>query len=360
VSRPVIHQVLIGASEGDAITQMALSLRNELRRFADSEVFAIWRHGQHMQDECLDLADYPRSGDVNVTMYHSSIGWHEMTTFLRSRTEKIAISYHNITPSHIYSEYNPDFAADLDLGRQDLLELKNRVVLAVADSEFNASDLASFGYEDVHVVPAGFSPSRLTHEEYDLALLEQMASRFPNGYVVAVGQILPHKRIEQLIETLHLMNSTYWGNIGLVICGVARQELYRVAVNKFHHHCAMVDVLFAGQVTNQQLSTLIRGARVYLGMSDHEGLSIPPVEAMSMGVPVVVKGAAAIPETVANGALVLPADSGPILAAEAVHEVLHNDELRWSLIYRGFQRARELESLAPSTRTAELLLAAAQ
>ena len=95
-------------------------------------------------------------------------------------------------------------------------------------------------------------------------------------------------------------------------------------------------------------------------MSDHEGLSIPPVEAMSMGVPVVVKGAAAIPETVANGALVLPADSGPILAAEAVHEVLHNDELRWSLIHRGFQRAKELESFAPSTRTAELLLAVAQ
>jgi len=360
VSRPVIHQVLIGASEGDAITQMALSLRDELRRFADSDVFAIWRHGQKMQNECIDLADYPSSGNVNVTMYHSSIGWHEMTMFLRSRTERIAISYHNITPSHIYSEYNPDFAADLELGRQDLLELKNRVVLAVADSEFNASDLVSFGYHDVQVVPAGFTPSRLTHEEYDLGLLQQMALRFPNGYVVAVGQILPHKRIEQLIETLHLMNSTYWGNIGLVICGVARQELYRAAVNKFNYRCAMADVLFTGQVTNQQLSTLIRGARVYLGMSDHEGLSIPPVEAMSMGVPVVVKGAAAIPETVANGALVLPADSGPILASEAVHEVLHNDELRWSLIYRGFQRAKELESLAPSTRTAQLLLAATQ
>jgi glycosyltransferase involved in cell wall biosynthesis len=84
------------------------------------------------------------------------------------------------------------------------------------------------------------------------------------------------------------------------------------------------------------------------------------VEAMSMGIPVVVKGAAAIPETVGDGALVLPADSGPILAAEAIHEVLHNDELRWSLINRGLRRAIELESFAPSTRTAELLLAVAQ
>jgi len=360
VARPVIHQVLIGASEGDAITQMALAVRNELRRFCDSDVYALWRHGDVMRDECRDLNEYPTSESVDLTVYHSSIGWHEMTDFLKRRQEKIAISYHNITPSEMYVEFNPDFAADLDLGRQDLVDLRERTVIAVADSEFNARDLETFGYQDIHVVPAGFIPSRLEGEPYDFEILQQMSRRFPNGYVVAVGQILPHKRIEQLIESLHVMNSTYWGNIGLVICGVARQEMYRVAISKFHQRCAMVDVHFAGQVTDQQLSTFIRGARMYLGMSDHEGLSIPPIEAMSMGVPVVVKGAAAVPETVGEGALVLPADAGPILAAEAIHEVLNNDQFRWSLIHRGFQRAKELEARAPSSRTAELLLAVAQ
>lgn len=360
MSRPVIHQVLIGASEGDAITQMAIAVRDELRRRCDSEIYALWRHGDVMRRECKDLAEYPKSADLDVTVYHSSIGWHEMTTFLRSRTEKIAISYHNITPSRIYAEYNPDFAADLELGRQDLVELRDRTVVSVADSEFNAKDLETFGYQNIHVIPAGFTPSRLATESYDISILQQMSGRFPNGYVVAVGQILPHKRIEQLIETMHVMNSTYWGNIGLVICGVARQEQYRIAVSKFHQRCAMVDVHFAGQVTDQQLSTFIRGARAYLGMSDHEGLSIPPVEAMSMGVPVIVKGAAAVPETVGEGGLLLPADAGPVLAAEAVHEVLNNDHLRWSLIHKGFHRARELESRAPSSRTAELLLAAVQ
>jgi glycosyltransferase involved in cell wall biosynthesis len=356
----VIHQVLIGASEGDAITQMALAVRGELRRFCNSEIYALWRHGDVMKKECKDLAEYPASNALDLTVYHSSIGWHEMTAFLRSRTEKIAISYHNITPSEMYAEYNPEFASDLELGRQDLAEMRDRTVLAVADSEFNAKDLETLGYPDIHVVPAGFIPSRLAAEPYDIAILQQMSRRFPNGYIVAVGQILPHKRIEQLIETMHLMNSTYWENIGLVICGVARQEQYRIAISKFHQRCAMVDVHFTGQVTDQQLSTFIRGARMYFGMSDHEGLSIPPVEAMSMRVPVVVKGAAAVPETVGEGALVLPSDAGPILAAEAVHEVLSNDQLRWSLIHHGFQRAKELESRSSSSRTAELLLAAAQ
>jgi glycosyltransferase involved in cell wall biosynthesis len=120
----------------------------------------------------------------------------------------------------------------------------------------------------------------------------------------------------------------------------------------------MVDVHFPGAVSDQQLSTYMRGARAYLGMSDHEGLSIPPVEAMSMGVPVVVKGAAAVPETVSNGALVLPENAGPVLAAEALHEVMNNDELRWSLIHRGFARANELEARKSAEKTADLLLAA--
>jgi glycosyltransferase involved in cell wall biosynthesis len=156
------------------------------------------------------------------------------------------------------------------------------------------------------------------------------------------------------------MNSTYWGNIGLVICGVARQDLYRLAVTKFRSRCAMVDVHFTGQVTDNQLASYMRGARAYLGMSDHEGLCIPPVEAMSMGIPVVIKGAAAVPETVGNGALVLPADAGPILAAEAIHEVLNNDVLRWSLIHRGLKRAKELEASNSSLDTAKLLLRVAK
>ena len=34
------HQVLVGAGPGDAITQMALEIRNGLRAFGPSEIFA--------------------------------------------------------------------------------------------------------------------------------------------------------------------------------------------------------------------------------------------------------------------------------------------------------------------------------
>jgi len=356
--KPVIHQVLIGAAEGDAITQMAFALRTELQKFAVSEIYALLRHGEAMHESTLSLADMPKSDETDLLLYHSSIGWQEMTDFLLSRTEKIAISYHNITPAHFYEKFQPEFAKDLKLGRTELELIRHKVVLTIADSNFNADDIKQHGYSDVKVVPAGFSPKRLCEEIYDVYLLNQLAMEFPNGYVIAVGQVLPHKRIEQVIEAMHIMNSTHWGNIGLVICGVARQAEYREAINKFQKRCAMVKVQFPGVATNRQLATYIRGARAYLGMSDHEGLCIPPVEAMSLGVPVVIKGAGAVPETMGDGALVLPENCGPILAAEAIHEVLTNSEVRWNLINAGYQRSEELDSRSSSFQTAEILRAA--
>ena len=356
MNKPVIHQVLLGAAEGDAITQMALALRSELQKFANSEIYALWQHGDLMKMSTKSIADIPPSEEVDILLYHSSIGWQDMTDFLLTRSEKMAISYHNITPSHFYEKFQPDFAKDLRLGRTELEMIRHKVVLAVADSTYNSNDLQQHGYTEVHVVPAGFSPKRLCNEIYDVQLLDEMGYQFPNGYVIAVGQVLPHKRIEEVLETMHIMNSTFWGNIGLVICGVARQVHYSEAILRFQKRCAMVNVRFTGAVSDRQLASYLRGSRVYLGMSDHEGLCIPPVEAMSLGVPVVIKGAGAVPETMGDGALVLPGQAGPVLASEAINAVLTDDFLRWRLINAGYQRAEELDHGRSSSQLTELLL----
>jgi len=353
--RQRVHQVLIGASQGDAVTGMALALRDGLREHFDSDVYALWRHGPEMERECQSLDDMPLTSGADLLLYHLSIGYQEMHDWLMAREEPLAISYHNVTPSSFYRAHNPDFADDLDLGRKEITELRNRVVLAVADSDFNKTDLVAAGYEHVHVIPAGFSPSRLVEEPYDPYLLASMRSRYPNGYVVAVGQVLPHKRIEQLMQTMHLMNSTFWGNVGLVICGVQRQHGYFQSLLRYRSRCAMVDVHFAGAVSDRELATYVRGASAYLGMSDHEGFCIPPLEAAAMGVPVVIKGAGAIPESIGNGALLLPADAGPVLAAEALNEVLTNAAMRHTLIARGHQRVRELQEQSHVQETIRLI-----
>ena len=57
---------------------------------------------------------------------------------------------------------------------------------------------------------------------------------------------------------------------------------------------------------------------MFASASVHEGLGIPPLEAMAFGVPAIVRDAGATVETVAGGALVLPFGAGPLMFAEAI------------------------------------------
>ena len=356
MSRSTVHQIIVSAAEGDAITQMALQLRDQLRTQSESEVFAHWIHSDRLRKEVKTLSQLPPSNQVDVLVYHASIGLEEINEIIKSRDEKIAIAYHNITPGDIYREFNPEFAKNLDLGRIELAEIQSRTSTVIADSEFNARDIEQYGYSDIHVVPAGFSPHRLHSELIDAPLVRTLWEQFPQGYVLVVGQVLPHKRVEQTIEAVHLLNSTYHTNLGLVICGAQRQAGYLRAITEHLKSFPFVGVRLTGSVSDQHLATYYRAATLYLGMSDHEGLCIPPVEAMSFGTPVVIKGAGAVPETLENGAFVLSQDAGPIEAVEAMYEVVSNSSFRAELVNNGRQRVIELENRDASEQACNILM----
>ena len=75
---------------------------------------------------------------------------------------------------------------------------------------------------------------------------------------------------------------------------------------------------------------------------------------MAFDVPVVARAAAAIPETVGQAAVLLP-DGSPALAAEAVHRVLEDAELRRRLVAAGRRRVADLEPAGLARRFQDLV-----
>ncbi len=68
-------------------------------------------------------------------------------------------------------------------------------------------------------------------------------------------------------------------------------------------------VCFTGFIAEADKAALYRGARVFLFPSHYEGFGLPPLEALTCGIPVVGSNAASLPEVVgAGGVLVPPAD----------------------------------------------------
>lgn len=355
-SRPRIHQIITNAADGDAITQMALSIQEKLSLVATSNIYSFWNHSEEHEERIKPFSELPPTDEVDVLVYHSSIGHPEVHQTLMNRSDKVVLMYHNITPSHFYRDFNPEFADLLDLGREELKLLQPRVSLVIADSQFNADDIAQYGYTNIEVIPAGFSPYRLKDQLVDAPLVRTLNSQFHNGFILVVGQVLPHKRVEQTVEAVHLLNSTYQLGVGLIICGAQRQHAYSHSLSQHIKSLPFVGVKMTGSVSDQHLATYYKTALLYLSMSDHEGLCIPPTEAMAVGTPVVAKGAGAIPETLGDGALLLPESSGPVLAAEAMYEVLRNENLKLDLKLRGRRQARELDDRDNIGRSVSFIL----
>lgn len=93
-------------------------------------------------------------------------------------------------------------------------------------------------------------------------------------------------------------------------------------------------------VTDEQLITLYRHARMLLFVSLYEGFGMPALEAMSVGLPVVASRAEAVAEVTGDAALKPdPRDEGDI--AEAIRELDGSEDLRRNLIESGFRRAAE-------------------
>lgn len=348
-----LHQVLVGAREGDAITQIALNLRSVLAQFGGAEVFA--RHVDptvHGPVRPIDgLA--AESGPDDVVILHVSIGDDVVWDAVAATPSRVWIVYHNITPASFFAD-DPDFASHLDQGREQLRSLMPRIERVLTVSEFNRRDLLEMGFDDVVVMPGMLDPSRLTRLPSDPHFGRQVVARTPGPMVLFVGQILPHKRPDLLVAAHHLVLAHHHPDATLVLAGHHPSERFARQVAAYADHLGLGDrVWITGGVPDTRLAELYRRADVVVTASRHEGLCLPVVEAMAMSIPVVVSDHGALPETVAGSGIVVRGDASECYA-EAIVMALEPGR-RPGMALRGRARAREMSLESSSEAVAAIV-----
>jgi glycosyltransferase involved in cell wall biosynthesis len=154
-------------------------------------------------------------------------------------------------------------------------------------------------------------------------------------YVLAVGTLEPRKNFELLGEAARLA--------GLELRVVGAPGWGDVRVNGG-------GVRWLGELPDDELARLYRGARCFAYPSLYEGFGIPILEAMACGVPVVTSAGGAT-EEVAGGAAVLvdPRDAAGI-ARGIAEAAVRRDELR----RLGLERARLADWASVAAQTVEV------
>jgi glycosyltransferase involved in cell wall biosynthesis len=335
-----IHQIVVSASPGDAVTGTALAIQELLQRVGPSSVFARYVD-QRLNERVFPLTAYEACGHPDdLLIYHMSIGEPEVAQFLLRRRERLVIVYHNITPAEYFAEFDPVFASLLANGRSELQLLRRRTDMALAVSAYNARELDDLGYADVRVAPLPVDATALRALDPDPATVKALDD-LDGPLVLYVGQLLPHKRPDLLLEAYHVLTTYLMPNAHLALAGPARLDAYQDAVCTFVSELNLHRARITGWLTCEQLAAFYRRADVFVTASEHEGFCVPLLEAMSFDVPVIARAFGAIPETMGDAGLLLPADEDPLLMAEAIAELVTPGEHRSELVQRGRRRLTE-------------------
>jgi len=170
--------------------------------------------------------------------------------------------------------------------------------------------------------------------------------------VLWVGNPKPHKGLDLLLGAFAALASRH-PDLRLVLVG-SEKIADQVAGHPYRERIEV-----PGHVTDEQLRSLYRRARVFCMPSRYEGFGLPALEAMSAGVPVVAAAAGAIPEVVGSAALLVSADDTEALAA-GLDRVLDSEPLATELVAAGQTRARQFTWQRCAEQTCSSYLTAAQ
>jgi glycosyltransferase involved in cell wall biosynthesis len=328
-----IHQIAVVAAPNDAVTDSVLVLREVLRKYGPSEVFAIHVHAD-LAGEVHLYRDYPYFKPTEpdpVTIVHVSMGDDAFLPFLAEIPGRFIVSYHNVTPSEYFVSWDPGTARLLKIGRRYIADLQDRVLYAIADSEYNASELRNAGYDDVRVGGLALDMERRT------AIRPALIPDVGDGPVIlSVGQLYPHKRPDLLLAAFHRLVSSYRSDARLVIAGAARMPAFQGALTRYVDRLGLAScVTITGEIPEAELIAWFGRANLFVTLSEHEGFCVPLVEAMFLEVPILGRDCAAVPETMGDAGILVPSNAGPTALARVMSAMLDSPDALETLRSRG-------------------------
>ncbi|MHB8780509.1 MAG: glycosyltransferase [Candidatus Geothermincolia bacterium] len=322
-----VHQLLPRFEAGDAVSNMALDIRQTLvARGIESRIFA------HSADEFGRREGEPESAyaalggsSEDVLIYHYSLWCDNIKLFEESSNRKVVV-YHNITPPQFFDAFEPAVAQQCRQGREALPRLA-AADLGLGVSDYNRRELVAAGLPEQRsgILPIHPRVERLDAVAPDLELERGLSDGKAN--LLFVGRLVPNKRVEDLIRLFYYFHRCVNSASRLILAGGPMYS-YILRLQRLVAELGMQGrVLFLGKVSEPELAALYRSARVYLSMSEHEGFCVPVLEAFHFGIPVMAYAAGAVPETMGRAGVLFDEKDIPLLA-EMLQRLVSEKELR--------------------------------
>jgi len=280
----------------------------------------------------LDRAD-------DLLIYHYCTVDENALSILRQLKCRMAVKYHNVTPSRFMAPWSDELAFMTRLGRM----LLNRLVdlpldLVIGDSEYNLQEIRRLvgDQPNMSVLPVFNHVEELLTRPGDGATVGYVR-QWPTN-ILSVGRLAPNKGHEDMLEAFgaYLGTCRRRPHLHLVGSHDSRLHAYVAHLKAIIARHDMADAVSFHPIVGQSaLGSFYRHCDLFWTGSQHEGFCVPAVEAMAFGLPILSTTAGALAETCGEAAVY--ADNQDEMA-DALNLLLDDDERLVELRRRGRQR----------------------
>lgn len=315
-----IHQFVPSLAPRDAVGQHSLALQAFLRSLGvESQIFAD-EIKPGMESKARPFNSFRGSSNPNRYLIYQASTNSPIAEFLSNRPEKKLVNFHNITPSAMLLPWEFGAGLAMAMASHQVGKFSHHSTLAFTVSRYNQSALRTLGYKST-ALAAPFIELGERHYRTPKKVDKGASWLF-------VGRVFPNKAQMQLVAALACYRKIYDSTATLTLVGSLGSKTYHEAIVAYAKALGLEDaVFFAGQVTDEELLQLYRGADLFTCASRHEGFCFPLIEAMRNSLPIVAYSSSAIPETLGAGGVLVEHDD-PMSFAGAAHMLLGDIKLQ--------------------------------
>ncbi|MBM5782833.1 MAG: glycosyltransferase family 4 protein [Pelagibacterales bacterium] len=277
--------------------------------------FQLFRNYQKENDESIKKTLEAKDYDV----FHATYYDKNLLKYIANKP--LVITIHDMI-----HELYPEFFSLKDNTANHKRELALRADKIITVSENTKKDLLRFIKLDekkIEVVPlaSSFKATKTSNNQNDT-----------HKYLLFVGNRSIYKNFYFMVSSIaDLLRQNY--NLHLICFGheFSKKEL------AFLENLKIKEKVKTNGKTDAELVKLYQNALAFIMPSYYEGFGIPTLEAMSCGCPVLAANKSSIPEVASDAALYFdPKDAQSIRSS--VEKILSDNQLRESLIKKGYQR----------------------
>jgi glycosyltransferase involved in cell wall biosynthesis len=164
---------------------------------------------------------------------------------------------------------------------------------------------------------------------------EQISDNPHGRYIMGAATLNRRKNLEGLIRSFLGIEDR---DVKLIVVGASDARIYGRDL-ELGELLRDERIVLTGYVTDAELASLYRNALTFVYPSLYEGFGIPPLEAMSLGCPVITSNTASLPEVCGDAAhYVDPRDVPGI--TDAIDLLLRDEAYRRELSAKGIERAK--------------------